>query len=134
MRPLVVGGYAEFGKELHAFMRSVVEAKLRREAGEAPAAFAVGISKLRRWLGVAAMRAQAEMILKGLRYAGPGGREAYARRGVARVARVGERRALEAEFFTRFHRNHHHVGGGPPRAGEGGPPSRAAPPHRAATA
>ena len=126
VRPLVAGGYGEFNKALHAFMCSMVEAKLRRDAKAAPAAYSMGISKLRRGLGLAAMRAQVGMILAGLQYVGPGGREAYARRGEVKVVRAEVRQALEAEWFTRFHKNHESVGGGPPRAGEGGPPERAA--------
>ena len=73
---------------------------------------------LRRRMGLAAVKAQANYLLDGLRWAGLSGADDYGRRKERRVEDDLLRRAEEAQYYARHHRSHAHQG---PRPGEGGP-------------
>ena len=77
---LVVGAFGEFSKDLKSLMASIVDAKVPGDPKMTQAARSWAWAKVRRTLGLSAVRSNAQFKLGGLRWCGPGGKEAYARR------------------------------------------------------
>ena len=118
IRGWVVGAYGEMSDDLLGHIKVMAEAKLGAPLKTAPGEASVAVEFLRRRMGLAAVKAQANYLLDGLRWAGPSGEDAYRRRKERRVEDDLLRRAEEAQYFARYHKDHAHQG---PRPGEGGP-------------
>ena len=118
IRGWVVGAHGEMSDDLLGHIKVMAEAKLGAPLKTAPGEASVAMEFLRRRMGLAAVKAQANYLLDGLRWAGPSGEDAYRRRKERRVEDDLLRRAEEAQYFARYHKDHAHQG---PRPGEGGP-------------
>ena len=118
VRGLVVGGYGEFSEDLHRLMNDLMEAKIPGTPQTTGAARGTALPWARRQIAVADFKARAELIVNGLSWCGPGGKEAYARRhqGLA-VDREATAQVCAADWAY-LHRRHGHdwilhaVGGG----------------------
>ena len=80
IKGLVVGAFGEFSNDLKALMSSFVDAKVPGDPKDFKAARGWAWNKVRTTLGVVAVRTNARLKLDGLRWCGPGGKEAYGRR------------------------------------------------------
>ena len=83
IKGLVVGAYSEFSNDLIRLIKEAAAKKLGAALADDRNGAALILTAIRRRLGVTAARAQASIILDGVRWCGPGGAEAYARRNVA---------------------------------------------------
>ena len=83
VRALVVGAFGEFSEDLHTLITDLVQAKIPGTPEDTRAARSVAIPWVRRQIAVAAMKRQADTLINGLAFCGPGGAEAYARRDTA---------------------------------------------------
>ena len=101
MKGLVAGAYGEFSTDLNALVKDMPRLKLGVELDQDRAGVAVVMGLVRTKLGVAAVRAQAGLLLDGLRWVGPGGAAAYANRKEARQA--DERLVAEASAVWASH-------------------------------
>ena len=104
--------------DLLGHIKVMAEAKVNAPLKTAPGEASVAMEFLRRRMGLAAVKAQADFLLDGLRWAGPSGGGAYDRRKERGVENEVHRREEEAQYRARFHKTHAHQG---PRPGEGGP-------------
>ena len=66
----------------------------------------VAIPWVRRQIAVAAMKRQADALINGLAFCGPGGAEAYARRDTAQWKDKAARAQMEAADYAAMHRKH----------------------------
>ena len=104
-RELVVGAFGEMSRKFERLVRSIAMCRLRGPLTRRPGAGLV-VSRIRKRLGVTALKAQANLIQSGLAFCGPGGAEAYERRGEATDQyRLGVD-ADRAEFFALHDRTH----------------------------
>ena len=86
VRCLVAGGYGEFNADFLLVMRDLAEARIRTDMKTQPLAGGQALEHIRRMLSVAAWRAQANLLLNGLGFCGPGGAEAYRNRNAVLCA------------------------------------------------
>ena len=66
----------------------------------------MAIPWVRRQIAVAAMKRQADTLINGLAFCGPGGAEAYARRDTAQWKDKAARAQMEAADYAAMHRKH----------------------------
>ena len=114
----VVGAYGEMSDDLLSLVKVLAESKLKVPLASAPGAASVVVEYVRDRMGMAAVKAQADFLLGGLRWCGPGGAAAYAARRELKAAVLEGRAEMRAQDFATF------VGHQPfaqPRPGEGGP-------------
>ena len=114
----VVGAYGEMSDDLLSLVKVLAESKLKVPLASAPGAASVVVEYVRDRMGMAAVKAQADFLLSGLRWCGPGGAAAYAARRELKAAVLEGRAEMRAQYFATF------VGHQPfaqPRPGEGGP-------------
>ena len=106
VRALVVGAFGEFSEDLHTLITDLVQAKIPGTPEDTRAARSVAIPWVRRQIAVAAMKRQADALINGLAFCGPGGAEAYARRDTAQWKDKAARAQMEAADYATMHRKH----------------------------
>ena len=104
VKGLVVGAFGEFSDDLHALVDGLVKAKLPGPPELNKAARSVVYPYLRRRIAVAAVKGHAKLLLDGLKWCGPGGKEAYSRRHDRKVSDGLAAAAMRAEWAAHFHR------------------------------
>ena len=107
VRGLVVGAYGEFSADLHTLVRELVEAKIPGVPAHTRAARSRAYPWVRTQLAVAAVKRQADVIIEGLCWCGPGGAEAYARRHETRPGDTGPFNTMQAAEFAHTYKKHH---------------------------
>ena len=93
-----MGAYGEMSDDLLGHIKVMAEAKLGAPLKTAPGEASVAMEFLRRRMGLAAVKAQANYLLDGLRWAGLSGADDYGRRKERRVEDDLLRRAEEAQY------------------------------------
>ena len=104
----MVGAYGEFSADLHQLVYDLVEAKIPGHAAVVRGARSHALPWARRQIAVAAMKRQADMIINGLAWCGPGGKEAYDRRHNTKRADALARVQMEAADYATMFRTHGH--------------------------
>ena len=118
MQGWVVGAYGELSDDLLGLVKVLAESKLKVPLSGAPGAASVVAEYVRDRMGMAAVKAQADFLLSGLRWCGPGGAATYAARQDQKAAVLEGQADMRAQYFATF------VGHQPfsqPRPGKGGP-------------
>ena len=106
VRGFVLGAFGEFSEDLHAFVYDLVQAKIPGTPEQTRAARGVAIPWVRRQIAIAAMKRQADTLINGLAFCGPGGKEAYERRHKAAAADNAARAQMEAADYATMFRKH----------------------------
>jgi hypothetical protein len=109
VRGLVVGAFGECSPDLLHLMDRMAKARLGGSLNGPGGSGAV--TYVRKRVGVAAVRAQADLILAGVQFCGPGGGTAYARRHDAKQRYLESNAAVRADFNVRYERTHASVDG-----------------------
>ena len=110
IKGFVVGAFSELSSDLKALAAALVDAKVPGDPRLNQAARSWAWNYVRTALGVAAARTNARIKLDGLRWCGPGGKEAYSRRREARQAaqvRADTARAMYNAVHYVTHQAHH---------------------------
>ena len=86
IKTFVVGAFSEMSSDLKAFASALVDAKVPGDPQLHQAARGWAWNHVRTALGVAAARTNAQIKVDGLRWCGPGGKEAHDRRRATQQA------------------------------------------------
>jgi hypothetical protein len=98
----VVGAYGELSDDLLGLVKVLAESKLKVPLAGAPGAASVVVEYVRDRMGMAAVKAQADFLLSGLRWCGPGGAAAYAARRDQKAAVLEGQAEMRAQYFATF--------------------------------
>ena len=109
----MVGAFGECSPDLLHLMDRMAKARLVTSlVGSLNGPGGSGaVTYVRKRVGVAAVRAQADLILAGVQFCGPGGGTAYARRHDAKQRYLESNAAVRADFNVRYERTHASVDG-----------------------
>ena len=111
VRALAVGAFGEVSKDLAVLVHELVARKLGASPESQQASASVVYTRVRRTIGVAVVRAHAQLLLQGLVYCGPGGAERLKAKRQRKEEDRAAQDALWADYRATFHRSQVNLSG-----------------------